>query len=115
MVALPFRTEGFGLVALEAIFAGVPVLVSGESGIAEALQKVEGGNTVIVGSDEDEGEWARRIREMYEESAEEREVNAVKLRENYRKVYSWKAECERFKGLIEKVVENGMFNDFIFA
>ena len=52
---------------------------------------------------------------MYEESAEEREVNAVKLCENYRKVYSWKAECERFKGLIEKVVENGMFNDFIFA
>ena len=115
LVALPSRTEGFGLVALEAISAGVPVLVSGESGIAEALQKVEGGNTVIVGSDEDEGEWARRIREMYEESAEEREVNVVKLRENYRNVYSWKAECERFKGLIEKVVENGMFNDFIFV
>ncbi|CAH3137858.1 unnamed protein product [Pocillopora meandrina] len=107
LVALPSRTEGFGLVALEAISAGVPVLVSGESGIAEALQKVEGGDTVIVGSDEDEGEWAQRIREMYEESAEEREANAVKLRENYRKVYSWKAECERFKGLIEKVVEYG--------
>ena len=115
LVALPSRTEGFGLVALEAISAGIPVLVSGESGIAEALQKVEGGNTVIVGSGEDKDEWARRIREMYEESAEEREANAVKLRENYRKVYSWKAECERFKGLIEKVVENGMFNDFIFA
>ena len=105
LVALPSRTEGFGLVALEAISAGVPVLVSGESGIAEALQKVEGGNTVIVGSDEDEDEWARRIREIYEESAEEREANAVKLRENYRKVYSWKAECERFKGLIENVVK----------
>ena len=78
LVALPSRTKGFGLVALEAIFAGVPVLVSGEFGIAEALQKVEGGNTVIVRSDEDEGEWARRIREMYEESAEEREVNAVR-------------------------------------
>ena len=52
---------------------------------------------------------------MYEESAEEREVNAVKLRENYRKVYSWKAECERFKGGIENVVENGMFNGFIFS
>ena len=115
LVALPSRTEGFGLVGLEAISAGVPVLVSGESGIAEALQKVEGGKKVIVGSDEDEDEWARRIREMYEESAEERKARAVKLRENYRKVYSWKAECERFKGLIEKVVENGMFNDFISA
>ena len=115
LVALPSRTEGFGLVGLEAISAGVPVLVSGESGIAEALQKVEGGKKVIVGSDEDEDEWAQRIREMYEESAEEREANAVKLRENYRKVYHWKAECERFKGLIEKVVENGMFIYFISA
>ena len=115
LVALPSRTEGFGLVGLEAISAGVPVLISGESGIAEALQKVEGGKKFIVASDEDKDEWARRIKEMYEESAEEREANAVKLRENYRKVYSWKAECERFKGLIEKVVENGMFSDFIFA
>ena len=115
LVALPSRTEGFGLVGLEAVSAGVPVLVSGESGIAEALQKVEGGKKVIVGSDEDEDEWAQRIREMYEESAEEREANAVKLRENYRKVYHWKAECERFKGLIEKVVEDGMFNYFISA
>ena len=117
LVALPSRTEGFGLVALEAISAGVPVLVSGESGIAEALQKVEGGNTVIVGSGEDQDEWARRIKEMYEESAEEREANAVKLRENYRKVYSWKAECERFKGLIENVVktENGEPTSFNFS
>ncbi|XP_022785147.1 uncharacterized protein LOC111325582 [Stylophora pistillata] len=106
LVALPSRTEGFGLVALEAISAGIPILVSGESGIAEALREVEGGNTVIVELDEDADEWARRIREMSEESAEEREAKARRLRENYRKVYSWRAECERFKGMIEKVVEN---------
>ena len=117
LVALPSRTERFGLVGLIAISAGVPVLVSGESGIAEALQKVEGGNTVIVGSGEDKDEWARRIREMYEESAEEREANAVKLRENYRKVYSWKAECERFNRLIENVVKtaNGESSSFNFS
>ena len=117
LVALPSRTEGFGLVGLEAISAGVPVLVSGESGIAKALQKVEGGKKVIVGSDEDKGEWARRTREMYKESAEEREANAVKLRENYRKVYSWKTECERFKGLIENVVKtaNGEPTSFNFS
>ena len=115
LVALPSRTEGFGLIALQAISAGVPVLVSVESGIAEALQNVKDGNTVIVQSDEDKDEWARRIREMSKESAKERKANAERLCENYRKVYSWKAECERFKGLIEKVVENGMFNDFILA
>ena len=57
------------------------------------------------------------LAEMYEESAEEREANAVKLRENYRKVYSWKAECERFKGLIENVVKtaNDEPTSLIFA
>ncbi|XP_022785151.1 uncharacterized protein LOC111325586 [Stylophora pistillata] len=106
LVALPSRTEGFGLVALEAISAGIPILVSGESGIAEALREVEGGNAVIVELDEDADEWARRISEMAEESSEEREAKARRLRENYRKVYSWRAECERFKGTIEKVVKS---------
>ncbi|PFX15536.1 D-inositol 3-phosphate glycosyltransferase [Stylophora pistillata] len=79
LVALPSRTEGFGLVSLEAICAGVPILVSGESSIAEALQKVEGGNAVIVGSDEDADEWAGKIREMSEESIERREAGAMKF------------------------------------
>ena len=115
LVALPSRTEGFGLVGLEAISCGVPVLVSGESGIAEALQKVKGGNTVIVGSDEDE--WARRINEVSSQSPEERQTHVRQLRENYRKVYSWRMECERFKGLIEHVVTtaNGEPTSFNFS
>ena len=114
LVALPSRTEGFGLVGLEAISCGVPILVSGESGVAEALQNVEGGNTVIVGSDEDE--WAQRISEVSSQSPEERQANARQLRENYRKVYSWKAECERFNRLIENVVKtaNGESTSFNF-
>ena len=114
LVALPSRTEGFGLVGLEAISCGVPILVSGESGVAEALQNVEGGNTVIVGSDEDE--WAQRISEVSSQSPEERRANARQLRENYRKVYSWKVECERFNRLIENVVKtaNGESTSFNF-
>ena len=115
LVALPSRTEGFGLVGLEAISCGVPILVSVESGVAEALQNVEGGNAVIVGSDEDE--WARRISEVSSQSPEERQANARQLRENYRKVYSWKAECERFNRLIENVVKtaNGESTSFNFS
>ena len=117
LVALPSRTEGFGLVALEAISAGVPILVSGESGIAEALREVEGGNTVIVESDEDADEWARRIRETSEESARETEAKAMRLRENYRKVYSWRTECARFRRVIENVMKtaNGELNAFTFV
>ena len=105
LVALPSRTEGFGLVGLEAISCGVPVLVSGESGLAEALQGVQGGNDVIVKSDDDAVEWARRISEVSSQSLEERQNNARELRENYRKVYPWRMECERFKGLIENVLK----------
>ena len=111
LVALPSRTEGFGLVALEAISAGIPVLVSGETGIAEALREVEGGKSVIVESDDDANEWAQRIEEVSSQSPQERQTNAMQLRENYKKIYSWSTECERFKRMIENVVENktGMF------
>ena len=117
LVALPSRTEGFGLVGLEAISCGVPVLVSAESGLAEALQEVQGGNNVVVKSDDAAIEWLRKIEEVASQSLEERQTNARELRENYRKVYPWKVECERFKGLIEKVVKtvNGEPTSFHFS
>jgi len=113
MVALPSRTEGFGLVALEAISAGIPVLVAGESGIAEALHYVEGGESVIVESD-DHSEWARRIQQLSEQSPEERENSAKLLRGNYNETYPWSNECERFKKMIQDLVEslNGTFTMF---
>ena len=109
VVALPSRTEGFGLVALEAISAGIPVLVAGESGIAEALHEVEGGESVIVESNDHE-EWARRIQQLRSQSPGERENSARLLRGNYNKTYPWSNECERFKRMIQDLVEslNGM-------
>lgn len=75
LVALPSRAEGFGLVALEAISAAVPVLVSEQSGIAKALQKVETGDFVIVASQEPE-EWARKILQLSQQTLQERSENA---------------------------------------
>ena len=37
---MPSMTEGFGLVGLEAIAAGTPLLVSGESGLGQLLKEV---------------------------------------------------------------------------
>ena len=59
VVVMPSRTEGFGLVALEAISAGAPVLVSRECGIAKALQTVDGGMAVVIPSASPE-EWAKK-------------------------------------------------------
>lgn len=39
VVLMPSRHEGFGLAALEAIAAGVPVLISAESGLARLLER----------------------------------------------------------------------------
>lgn len=106
MVALPSRTEGFGLVALEAISAGVPVLVTSESGIAKALESVEGGKADIIES-EDPQEWAQKIRILSEISPEERHNTAICLRESYNKAYSWSAQCEKFEKMIVDLLQPG--------
>jgi len=107
MIALPSRTEGFGLVALEAISAGIPVLVASESGIAEALHEVDGGQAFIVESD-DPKVWARRIQQLCSQSPEERENSTKLLRDNYNNTYPWSKECERFKRMIQDLL-SGMF------
>ena len=116
VVAVPSRTEGFGMVALEAISAGIPVLVASESGIAEALRKVKEKTSVIVESDDAE-EWARRIQLLSNQSPEERERRAKQLRRRYNKTYPWNRECEKFKRMIEDVAERlkGMFTNYLFA
>ncbi|XP_015747310.1 PREDICTED: uncharacterized protein LOC107327069 [Acropora digitifera] len=58
---MPSRTEGFGLVALEALSADLPVLVSGNSGVGKALKKVPTGSYSVVNSEEPK-EWAKAIR-----------------------------------------------------
>ena len=65
LIIIPSRSKGFGLVALEAISAGMSVLVSSESGLGKTLKEVEGGMIVVVNSDESV-HWARRIQELFE-------------------------------------------------
>lgn len=42
LLVLPSRKEGFGLVGLQALAAGVPVLLSRRAGLAEAVSEAEG-------------------------------------------------------------------------
>ena len=101
LVIMPSRTEGFGLAALEALSAGLPVLVSGNSGLAEALRKVPFGKNVIVNS-EDPVEWAKAIREVRSKPRNVRLKEASDLRKNYSETYNWEMQCSR---LIEKIHE----------
>ena len=105
MLALPSRTEGFGLVALEAISADANVLVSKQAGISRVLQTIEGGSSVIV---ESGCEWVDRIRQLSYQTVQKRRENAVYLRKNYAKKYSWEEECQKLLFLIKKLMMRGM-------
>lgn len=67
LVLMPSRSEGFGLVGLEAITRGVPALVSSASGLGQLLSGVLGqtANRFVVpvtgDAVQDAGTWARAV------------------------------------------------------
>ena len=88
LVLMPSRTEGFGLTGLEALSAGLPVLVSKNSGFGEALSKVPFGSSFVIDS-EDHKVWAAAIKKTWEKDRQERLEEAEALRISYDKKYSW--------------------------
>ena len=99
LAIMPSRTEGFGLAALEALSAGLPVLVSENSGLGEALKKVPYGSSCVVPSDDPE-HWASAIRAVRDTDREMRVRQFDVLRGEYAKMYSWKEQCDK---LVERM------------
>ena len=52
LMIMPSRTEGFGTSSLRAISADLPVLVSSNSGLGMALNKLSSGKNHVVDSDD---------------------------------------------------------------
>ena len=100
LAMMPSRSEGFGLAALEALSAGLPVLVNGNSGVGQALKKLPFGRTCIVNS-EDANDWAKAIRTIHGIERKLRLREAVKIRESYAEEYQWERECGR---LVERML-----------
>ena len=92
LAIMPSRSEGFGLTALEALSAGLPVLVSSNSGLGEALKKVPYGSNWVVDS-EDPKHWASRIKDVREKDRNVRLAESHFLREKYLETYSWQTLC----------------------
>ena len=101
LVLMTSRTEGFGLAALEALSAGLPVLVSSNSGIGKALRKVPCGSNCVV-NNEDPVNWAEAIKAVCRKEREVRLEEAVLLRQNYAETYQWQGQC---RTLVEKMFE----------
>ena len=93
LVIKPSRTEGFGLTALEALSAGLPILAGHNSGFSKALQKVRFGELCVVNSDKPE-DWSKAIKKVRQKERKKRLDETQRLREFYEQNYNWKEQCE---------------------
>ena len=112
LAVMPSRTEGFGLTGLEALSAGLPVLVSKNSGFGEALSKVPHGESFVIDS-EDPKIWAAAITEMWDKDRSRRLEEAKVLRTSYENKYSW---VKQRNDLFERMVRltPGMYKSFFW-
>ena len=112
LVVMPSRTEGFGLAGLEALSAGLPVLVSGNSGFGKALHSLPFGSRYVVNSEEP-ADWTSAIRKILGKDRRNRLEEAKAIRKYYNKKYNW---AKQTKDLIEKMISlvYGMNANFLF-
>ncbi|RMX41330.1 hypothetical protein pdam_00021657, partial [Pocillopora damicornis] len=90
---MPYQTEGFGLTALTALSAGLPFLVSGNSGFGDALRTVPFGAYFVVDS-EDPKVWAEAIDGVSKKKRSLRLKEIEQLRTSYEEQFSWEKQCD---------------------
>ena len=100
LAIMPSRTEGFGLTALEALSAGLPILVSNNSGFG----KVQFESSCVVCSDDPE-KWAEAIRHVRETPRKLRLEKALSLRKSYDKKYKWRRQCENLVDRMRQILK----------
>ena len=99
LAIMPSRTEGFGLPGLEVLSAGLPVLVSSNSGLGEALREVPFGSFHVIDS-EDPKDWAEEIKAVRQKDRKLRLQESTFLRDLYQETHEWEKPC---KILVEKM------------
>ena len=112
LAVMPSRTEGFGLTGLEAMSAGLPVLVSSNSGFGEALCSVTFGSASVIES-EDPTVWTAAIKKVWSKDRTCRLKEAVTLRDNYGMEYNW---TKQIKELVDRMISltHGRNVNYIF-
>ncbi|XP_068724936.1 uncharacterized protein [Montipora capricornis] len=105
LVLMPSRAEGFGLTGLEALSAGLPVIVSKNSGFGEALDSVPFGSSFVI-DPEDPSAWTEAIKGIWNKDRQKRFDEAKVLRDSYAKKYSWSGQCEKLLKKMFSLLEN---------
>ena len=112
LAIMPSRTEGFGLTGLEALSAGLPILVSGNSGFGHALRALPRGHLFVVQS-KNPNDWAKAIDSVRQKERAKRLQDIQSLRTSYEERYCWKEQCT---SLIEKLrsLTKGELSHYLF-
>ena len=108
LVIMPSRTEGFGLTALEALSAGLPILVSGNSGFGNTLHTLPLGEPFVVDS-VDPKDWAKPIEAVRLKDRAKRLQDIQQLRTSYEEKVSWKKQCGALVEKMRSVVHGKAF------
>ena len=110
VVIMPSKHEGFGLTALEAIAAGIPIVITSESGLGEFLLNKELPTIdaiaarcvadVIGPVDEITSNWSNRVAEIFNNPKSAFD-DAAKLRSVLLPVLTWERAARSFSKEIE--------------
>lgn len=115
VLIMPSKREGFGLVALEGIAAGIPVLVTAESGLAELLfeadivgaigQSVAEGCVVDVDGETEtvRNNWAARVHGLFSDPATAF-TQAEQMRTGLGPLLSWERAAAQFSAHVETIL-----------
>jgi len=116
LVLMPSREEGFGLVGLEAISAGVPVLISGNSGLGEMLsdQRSHSATRAVVemsGNDDTDIEtWRVKIGNILH-NREAAYEDARTLRGELASVLNWDTAVEKLVAALREASKGNPTSD----
>ncbi|XP_068753991.1 D-inositol 3-phosphate glycosyltransferase-like [Montipora capricornis] len=106
LVLMPSRTEGFGLTGLEALSAGLPVIVSKNSGFGEALSNVPFGDSFVIDPD-DVNAWVATTKRIWNKKRETRLYEVKSLRTFYTEKYSWGEQSEDLLEKMKNLLQGG--------
>ena len=88
------------MTGLEALSAGLPVVVSHNSGFGEALSSVPFGSSFVVNS-EDPADWTASIQKLWSKERNCRLEEVKILRDSYGRKYNW---GKQMKELVKKMI-----------
>jgi len=111
LVLIPSPSDGFGIVALEAIAAKVPILISSSSGLAKVLQTKFGGQFLkFLCSTEDDsdaaGTWTSAIDDLLDDREEAFNL-AASISDKWKSTFSWDSTADK---LLKHLGSSGFFS-----